>query len=247
MAVRRVLILVAACAAGLAQSGRTSFEVAALKFHPEPITLSADPVTRGSRVTATAVTLVDLITSAYGVRYDQITGGPAWSKSDHYDLSAKAEGEAPLTAAESRQMLQGLLAERFQLVVRRETREVPVYALVVAKGGSKMRETSADEEGDNFTRTNGGVMHMVATRGTMERLARQLSGTSGRPVVDRTGLKGYYAYKLEWTPANRPSEPDAEVPSLFTAIQEQLGLRLENAKGPWEMLVIERAEKPAAN
>jgi uncharacterized protein (TIGR03435 family) len=242
MAVRRVLILVAACAAGLAQSGRTSFEVAALKFHPEPITLSADPVTRGSRVTATAVTLVDLITSAYGVRYDQITGGPAWSKSDHYDLSAKAEGEAPLTAAESRQMLQGLLAERFQLVVRRETREVPVYALVVAKGGSKLHEVKPDSvPGDGVwlrgrkTSSKGWEPWMIA--GTLASLP-----DVGRPVLDKTGLKGLFEFRLDFSAGANDDRPN-----IFSAIQDQLGLKLEASKGPVEFVVIDHLEKPSAN
>ena len=197
-------------------------------------------------MTATAVTLLDLITSAYGVRYEQVSGGPGWVNTAHYDIAAKAEGEAPLTKEQSRQMMQALLGERFQLKIHRETREVPVYALVVGRNGPKLKETSADEPGDNFVRGGRAGMHMEATRGTMEQLARQLSGTAG-PVMDRTGLAGYYAYQLDWTPATRPSDPESDTPSLFTAVQEQLGLKLETAKGPMEMLIIDRAEKPTEN
>ena len=245
-------LLLAAAGVAAAQGtdptgGRASFEVASIKFHPDPITVSTDPSTRGSRVTATAVTLLDLITSAYGVRYEQIAGGPGWMKTSHYDIVAKAEGEAPLTKEESRQMMQALLAERFQLKIHRETREVPVYALVVGKNGPKLKETSAGAPGDNFVLSSRAGMHMEATRGTMEQLARQLSATAGRPVINKTGLTGYYAYQLDWTPGNRPADPESDTPSLFTAIQEQLGLKLETAKGPMEMLIVDRAEKPTEN
>src|SRR5271155_1327084 len=94
-----------------------SFEVASIKFHPEPIAFSSDSAVHGSRVTATATTLVDLITNAYGVRYDQISGGPSWVKSAHYDVVAKAEGEGTITKDLLRQMLQTLLSDRFQLRV----------------------------------------------------------------------------------------------------------------------------------
>ena len=245
-------LLLAAAGVAAAQGtdptgGRASFEVASIKFHPDPITVSADPSTRGARVTATAVTLLDLITSAYGVRYEQVAGGPGWMNTSHYDIVAKAGGEAPLTKEESRQMMQALLAERFLLRIHRETREAPVYALIVGKNGPKLKETSAGAPGDNFVRGGPAGMHMEATRGTMEQLARQLSATAGRPVINKTGLTGYYAYQLDWTPGNRPADPESDTPSLFTAIQEQLGLKLETAKGPMEMLIVDRAEKPTEN
>ena len=88
---------------------------------------------------------------------------------------------------------------------------------------------------------------MEAAKGTMEQLARQLSGTAGRPVIDKTGLTGYYAYTLDWSAANRTPETEPEPPVMFTALQEQLGLRLEAAKGPFEMLIIDHAEKPTEN
>jgi uncharacterized protein (TIGR03435 family) len=238
-----LLLLMAAAQAG----NRTSFEVASIKFHPEPITMSADPSVRGSRMTGTASTLLDLITVAYGVKYDQVSGGPGWIRSEHYDLTAKAEGEQAITKEEARQMLQQLLSDRFQLKIHREPKEVPVYALVVGKSGSKLKETAADTPGNNVTRASSNGMHIEASRGTMEHLARQLSGSAGRPVVDRTGLSGYYAYKFEWFPVNPTAEADPDRPSLFTAIQEQLGLRLEPSKAPFDMLIIDSAAKPTAN
>jgi uncharacterized protein (TIGR03435 family) len=224
-----------------------SFEVATIKFHPGPITFSADPIVRGRTVTGTASTLLDMVTTAYGVRYDQVSGGANWVISDHYDLTAKSEGEGTLTKEQAHQMLQTLLANRFQLRVHRETREVASYALVVAKNGHKLKESTADAPGKSFVRGNGVSLHMEATRGTMEGLASQLSHTAGRPVVDRTGLTGYYAFTFDWTPANGAPESDSDTPSMFTAIQEQLGLKLEPTKAPREILVIDHAEKPSEN
>jgi len=241
---RRLLFGALAIAGAVAAQ---TFEVATIKFHPEPITSSMDPSVRGARMTGTASTLVDMVITAYGLRYDQVSGGPGWANSDHFDLAAKAEGERPLTQDQARKMLQNLLADRFQLKVHRETKEVPVYALVVAKNGHKLKESSADATGKNFVRTGGGGMHMEAAKGTMEQLARQLSGTAGRPVIDKTGLTGYYAYTLDWSAANRTPETEPEPPVMFTALQEQLGLRLEAAKGPFEMLIIDHAEKPTEN
>jgi uncharacterized protein (TIGR03435 family) len=256
MCQRRFGLLLALAGVAAAQStvpppglpeARVSFEVASIKLHPGTITMSSDPAVRGRRVTGTASTLLDLITTAYGVKYEQVSGGPGWVDSDHYDIDAKAEGEGTLTKEQARQMLQTLLAERFQLKIHRETKEVPVYALVVGRNGPKLKETSADAPGNNFVRGSGAGLHMEATRGTMEQLARQLSNTAGRPVVDKTGLTGYYAYTLDWIPASRTPEPDSDTPSMLTAIQEQLGLKLERARGPIEMLLVDHAEKPSEN
>ena len=202
---------------------------------------------RGSRIRGTASTLLDMITNAYGVKYDQISGGPGWVNSLHYDRDAKAEGDEPITNEQAKRMMQSLLAERFKLKIHRETREVPVYALIVGKNGSKLKESTPDAPVKNFVRSDGAGMHMEATHGTMEQLARQLSNTAGRPVVNRTGLPGYYAYQLNWLPATRATPAESDTPVLFTAIQEQLGLKLEPARGPMEMIIIDSAEKPSGN
>ena len=232
---------------GITAAQGAAFEVASIKLHPEPITVSQDPTIRGSRVTATASTLLDLVTTAYAMRYDQVSGGPAWVNSTHYDIAAKAEGDAALTKEHFRRLLQALLADRFQLKVHRETKEVPVFALVVGKNGPKLKETSANAPGNNFVRGGAKGLHMEASKGTMEQLARQLSVSAGRSVVDKTGLTGYYAWVLDWIPPNGNADPDSDTPALFTAIQEQLGLKLEPTKGSLEMLVIDSAQKPSEN
>jgi uncharacterized protein (TIGR03435 family) len=228
-------------------ASQPSFEVASIRPHPGEITFASGPSIHGARITGTAITLLDLITEAYGVKYDQVSGGPSWVNSDHYDIAAKAEGDVALTKEQSRPMLQSLLADRFQLKVHRETRETAVYALVIGKTGSKLTTSSADASGGNFVRVGAGVGHLEAQKGTMDWLVQQLSFSAGRPVVDRTGLGGYYAFKLDWTPANRVGDADSDTPSLFVAVQEQLGLRLESAKAPVEMIVIDRAERASGN
>jgi uncharacterized protein (TIGR03435 family) len=241
----RLWILFAAAAVAAAQP--TSFEVTSIKVHPEPVTFSADPEVRGSRIVGTASTLLDMITAAYQVKYEQVSGGPGWVGSIHYDFAAKAPGDAPPTEEQAKQMLQNMLAERFQLKIHRDKKDVPVYALVVGKNGPTMKPSTADAPGNNFTRADEAGMHMEATHGTMEHLATQLSSTAGRPVHDRTGLTGYFAFKLDWLPANRTPEPNSNKVSIFTAVQEQLGLKLEPAKGQIDVLVIDRAEKPTEN
>jgi uncharacterized protein (TIGR03435 family) len=140
-------------------------------------------------------------------------------------------------------MLQALLADRFQLAVHRETRQVSGYVLVVAKTGSKMTPAKPGQDGSN-TSSNG--TYLKATNVTMEALARSLSGIReiSKLVVDRTDLNGRFDFTMEWAPVQAESD---EHPGIFTAIQEQLGLKLESAKVPVEAVVIDRAEKPSEN
>ena len=224
------------------------FDVSSIKPHREPVTLSSDPAIRGRRVMGTACTLLDLITYAHNVRYDQITGGPPWAGTDHYDLAAVAEPtESALTIDQARQMVQALLAERFQLRVRREKYEGPIYALVVGKSGPKFKEALPDQAGRNLVRGDNKGLHMEAPTSTMADLVRQLSHTAGRPVVDRTSLSARYTFTLDWYPADRIAPPELDTPTMFEAVQRQLGLKLEPTTGPRERLVIEHAEKPSAN
>lgn len=203
---------------------------------------------RGSELVCLACSLRDMITAAYSVRDDQLADGPNWLTTEHYDLEAKAVGDAPLTRDLGMAMLKGLLTDRFQLRVHRETRQMPVYELVIAKGGLKFKPSPADAKGGMVTRsTAAGSLRMEVARVSMERLARRISTSAGRPVVDKTGLVGDYAFTLEWTQSDRAPDADVNVPSIFTALQEQLGLKLEPAKDQMEMLVIDRAGKPSDN
>src|SRR5215831_17938893 len=182
----------------VAAAQTTKFEVATLKLCKGPITSSSDPVVRGRTVTATAVTLRDLLTYAYSVRYEQLEGGTSWMANDHYDLAAKSEGEGSLMPVQARQMMQALLADRFQLRAHRETQEVPMHALVVAKNGAKLKPSAPDALGGCSVRGGEKGMRIEGSRCTLDFLARQLAGTSGRFVVDHTGLTGPYIFALDW-------------------------------------------------
>ena len=168
----------------------------------------------------------------------------SWTSSAHFDIVAKAEGDAAPTKNQMRQMIQALLADRFQLKVHRERKELPVFALVVGKNGPKLSEPDPSKPGMR-TMGNATGLHITAWQSTMQQLADQLSNTAGRPVLDKTGLTGTYAWKLDFSPD--VAAPDSGIPTMSTAVQDQLGLRLEAQKAPIEILVIDSAEKPSAN
>ena len=193
----------------------------------------------------------------------QIVGAPAWVKSDRYDVAAKAESDPPVEGI--RAMLRRLLEERFQLKWHWEARQGIVYDLVVSKPG-KLKETSGDCPGilsDEASRANappddapcGGLRntpgHTKGYRLTTEELAASLSFFMQRPVMDKTGLTARYDIELEWTPeATLMQTPDPAPPgppSIFTALQEQLGLKLEAAKGAVRTLVVDHVAKPSEN
>jgi uncharacterized protein (TIGR03435 family) len=212
----------------------------------------------GGRVVMKNVTLRLLVTFAWDIRDHQLLGGPSWLDTAHFDIVAKTESEIPRTPAGNSQiqlMVRSLLVERFGLVTHRETREQPIYELVVAKGGPKLA-AAADPDDNSLMMGRGKI---EGKHQKTEGLARLLANPLGRTVVDQTELTGYYDFTMQWAPdagesvgpkglPEAPREPQAsDGPSLFTAIQEQLGLKLEGHKGPVEMLVIDKAEKPSEN
>ena len=152
---------------------------------------------------------------------------------------------------EFRQMLQTLLAERVNLKVHREMKEMPVYALVVGKNGPKLKESALDaSSADNRVGVNGRNQSMTASAATMEKLADTIRNIffTDRPVLDKTGLTGTYAFKIEATPEFRiNNSPELSDISVFTAVQEQLGLKLEPQKAMMEILVVDHIEKPSGN
>jgi uncharacterized protein (TIGR03435 family) len=223
-----------------------SFEVASIKLHQGPVTqVSAQP--SGPRIRITAYGLVGLIMDAYDVKFDEISGGPGWMNTDRFDIEAVAQGEVTPAKAQLKLMLQSLLMDRFKLKVHRETRVMPVYALVVGKGGPKLKESAPDAE-PSLTSIGTRSAQLTVVKGGMDRLAIQLSSSPGvdRPVIDKTGLTGSYDYKLRWTFEVGTSTSDTDSVSIFTALQ-QLGLKLEPRKAPIEILVVDHAERPSAN
>jgi bla regulator protein blaR1 len=240
---------------------------------------------RPDGLSAMGATLQMLIQSAYGVQDFQVAGGPKWADADRYDIEAKMDSsqvEKLQTLSpdqrwlETRHMLQALLANRFKLVLHRETKELPGYALVIAKNGTKLHDAKPGDtypnglkgpdghsgEGLMMMRGNGGPLtgQGVTIAGLVQTLSRQLGGT----ILDETGLTGKYDFTLQWAPdertgpmsaatqggGSRPEDAppaDSSGPSIFTAIQEQLGLKLEPRKVPVEILVIDHAEPPSEN
>jgi uncharacterized protein (TIGR03435 family) len=226
---------------------------------------------------ATNVSLKMLLQGAYGIREDLISGAPGWVDSARYDIDAKVAGPdvdtlKKLSPEQRRSMLQPLLAERFKLVVHTETKQLPVYELVVAKGGSKLKEaTPGDPYANGFKGPDGagrggmirvGRGQLTAQGVPTSSLANMLSQQLHKTVIDKTGLTGKYDLELNWTPdqgaepmfkgndgslQRAEPAPDPSGPSIFTAIQEQLGLKLQSAKGPVETLVIDHVEMPSEN
>jgi uncharacterized protein (TIGR03435 family) len=192
------------------------------------------------------LTLNVILRQAYGLEHYQITGGPAWLDTDRFDIEAKAAGEP--TKEQMMAMLQALLADRFQLKVHRESREGNVYALVVAKGGHKLKPPTGDRSFISLHRndppTEPGVHYsLVGNKASLALIAARLGQQLGLPVIDRTGIEGEFDFKVDYAVGDNP---DSGIP-LPIAIQEQLGLKLERAKGPVETLVVDRAAKPSSN
>jgi uncharacterized protein (TIGR03435 family) len=239
---RELLVLSLVAIAAAAQS-QPSFEVASIR----PAADQGGPLRVTGRVDADGinlanVTLRNCIQRAYKVKPYQVSG-PDWIGVQRYAIVAKAAAPAP--EATILQMLQTLLAERFKLVIHRESKEIPAYALLVGKSGPKLK---AAEGGDGATEIggNGGGEGVRFQRATMDALAGTLTQSVDLPVFNFTGLKGVYDFTLSWSKKQESAEP-GDAPSIFTALQEQLGLRLESRKVSIEILVVDRVEKPTGN
>jgi uncharacterized protein (TIGR03435 family) len=197
-------------------------------------------------------TLQSLIQDTYHVRDYQVLNAAGWLRSERWDIDLKTT--APANFQQRDKLFETILADRFQLRFHRETRMMPVYSLVVARGGPKLKAPQDDKpQGTRY-----GDM-IVGTKYDIRQLASDLSGNLNIPVVDKTGLTGIYDIDLKWTPdparkdfgdVHAPTDPpplDPNRPEVFTAIKEQLGLELKAEKGPVEVIVIDQAERPSAN
>jgi uncharacterized protein (TIGR03435 family) len=202
-----------------------------------------------------------LISAAYYLSPKAISGGPDWVDSQHFDILAKAPGETRPTLDEQMAMLQTLLAERFQLSFHRETKEMPIFALTIAKGGLKMKESTPPAEAKPEGPTPPAFViypHEVKMPGRGVTIAELVDvmqrAAMDRPVIDMTGLTARYDFDLEFVPdetlfggALGKGTDDSGKPGLFAAMQEQLGLKLEATKGPVSTIVIDKATRPTAN
>jgi uncharacterized protein (TIGR03435 family) len=233
---------------------KPSFDVASIKLNKSGNSSSGSSTRPGGRLTVTNETLRELIREAYVLQDFQVVGGPGWMSSDRFDIAAK--GDANPNDDQMRLMLQSLLAERFDLVVHTETKDMPIYALVRAREDGKLGASLTVSDIDCAgpaprPRPCGSHINLgpkgatiVAVSTSMARLAASLSSQLDRIVLDRTGLAGGFDVDLRWTPEQAA---DTSGPSLFTALQEQLGLKLESTRGPVEVLVIDRVEPPTAD
>jgi len=236
------------------------FDVAAIHLHePQPhdhVSITSSPW--DGRLYATNVSLFTLIWWSFEIPESRILGAPGWADTRRFDIVATTDPsvDAQLKGLSSdagrkqkEKMVQALLADRFGLVTHFESRELPIYHLVVAKAGSKLGPIQ-----DSGTSINRGRDRIeVETSNSVSTLAEQLSLVVGRDVVDKTAITGRYHLMLQWTPDDAAGPPllngvpDPSRPTLFTALEEQLGLRLEPAKGPVQVLVIDHVEMPSAN
>jgi uncharacterized protein (TIGR03435 family) len=262
-----------ACAGGraLAQAQAQKFEVASVKPNTSGernISIGMEP---GGRFTARNVPLRLLILNAYRLQDFQLVGGPDWIASERFDITAKGYGDfTPPTpggpAGGAQLMMRSLLEERFQLATHQETRTLPIYALVLAredkKLGPQLKVSPVDCVALAGVRRQGGpppafapgeprpcstrmAPGMLSANGfPISNLAQTLSQSVGRFVVDRTGLTGNFDVELSWAPDQGPQGGDVTGASIFTALQEQLGLKLESTRGPVDVTVIDRVERP---
>jgi uncharacterized protein (TIGR03435 family) len=254
-----------------------AFEVASIK--------PTNPAMSGGGVhftpdgfSAQGATLQTLLGEAFGKEDEQIIGAPSWTSTDRFDIQAKVNAsDVPklkdiMKSDQRWQLVVQLLADRSNLKLHHETKELPVYALVIAKGGPKLKEAKPGETYPNGQAwPNGGAGLMMMRRGKITGQGVAIAGLVtnlselglGRTIVDKTGLAGKYDFTLQWTPDTAPpptaggaegsqpvngaaSQTDPG-PSLFTALEEQLGLKLEPQKGPVDVIVIDHIERPSEN
>ena len=253
----RLWCVIAICAAAVAIRAQSpSFEVASIKRNVSVGQLSSVNGQPGGRITVTNHSLHSIVRQTNRVQSYQIVGGPDWVDQDRWDIVAKGEGDPPFEQLLA--MMQTLLADRFKLVTHHETREMPIYALILARAdgrlGPQVKASTVDCAAiAAAARAQGGTAPPPPGAGPrcgininnsrlrmsaqlMTDLARNLSIVTDRMVVDKTGLTGIFDLELQWN--------DTDGPSLVTAVQEQLGLKLDAQRGPVDVLVIDSAEPP---
>jgi uncharacterized protein (TIGR03435 family) len=241
----------------MAADATPSFEVATIK-PAKPEERFSLLINGSGMLNTTATSLSDLIKFAYDLHPRQITGGPAWGETEKYDVTAKADVPGIPSIKQLKLMVQKLLADRFQLTFHREKKELSVYAITVAKTGSKLTRNDTNPNGlPGFGGGGRGGLRVVNS--TMAEFGAMMqANVLDRPVVDQTGLgAARWDFIVRWTPdvsqlppgaAAPPPAPDADAPpDLFLAFQQQLGLKLETTKAPVDVVVVDKVEKPSAN
>jgi uncharacterized protein (TIGR03435 family) len=253
-----VLAFGAQASPSTSKANTPSFEVAAIKptqVHAKQSRFMT--MQSADRFVVEDYSLRSLIAAAYDLNPKAVLGGPAWVDNDHFDILALTPGRNRPTHDEQMTMLRALLADRFHLNFHRRQKMMSVYELEKDKGGAKLKATSASatDPSNLISVVYPGRIVLPARNATMSEFASILQrAILDRPVLDRTGLNGRYDFNLQWAPDETqfggeiPAAPaNAQDPPFFTAIREQLGLRIEHTRGPVEALVIDRAEPPSPN
>jgi uncharacterized protein (TIGR03435 family) len=242
----------------MAASANPSFEVATIK-PSKPDAQGFGIIVRGRRIETLNTTLTDLMKFAYRVHGKQIIGMPEWADTDKYDITGQPDAEGQPSDAQWRSMLAKMLAERFQLTFHHDKKELSVYVLSVAKDGPKLTKSEGDPNGLPGLGFQG-LGKLVVRNANMGDFTSMIlqAVVLDRPVLDQTGLAGRFDFTLNWTPddsqfggraANLPPPTDTTnpPPALYTAIQEQIGLKLEATKAPADVMVVDKVEKPSQN
>jgi uncharacterized protein (TIGR03435 family) len=243
----------------MAANANPAFEVATIR-PSDPARREQIITLRGAEVITTNVTLHDLINLAYWLHPKQLTGGPAWTESDKYDMAGKPDAPGQPNVDQMKVMIQKLLADRFQLKFHFEKRDLSAYAVRIAKSGAKITTSQFDPKGLpgwNFGRTAAGTT-LTFRNSPMSQVTAILQNFLDQPVVDQSGLSERYDFTVTFTmdsaqatrlgglPAPAADNPDA-APDVFAAFQQQLGLKLESTKAPVDVMVIDKVEKPSEN
>jgi len=256
--------LIPLTAAPQSSSTALEFEVASIRRADPDAKNNSLYTDRGTGLHVENFTLRDIITFAWDIRDFQLAGAPAWIDTERYDIVAKTarvaglavmpdpktmtDQESDLADHQLRERTRSLLASRFGLVVHQESREHAIFDLTIAKAGLKLKPVVTPGEQLGF---RGGRGRSAGFAITAPMLAKELSRITGRPVADKTGLTGKYDYILEWSPDTGVADADAVAgssgPTIFTALQEQLGLKLESTKGPVDTIVIDHIDRPSPN
>jgi uncharacterized protein (TIGR03435 family) len=240
----------------MAADAKPAFDVATIK-PSNPDAQGKLFTVRGRQVVTIGTTVGDLLGFAYEVHPKQISGGPAWLTTDRYDITGQPDVDGVPNQTQLRVLVQKLLADRFKLAFHREQKELSVYALVVGSKGPTLTKSEGDPNGLPSLLFRG-LGTLPARNASMADFARVMqAAVLDRPVVDRTALGGRYDFTLTWTPDETqfaamgvkvpPPPADATTPGLFTAVQEQLGLKFDSTRAPVEVLVVDRVDRPSAN
>jgi uncharacterized protein (TIGR03435 family) len=243
----------------MAANATPAFEVATIK-PSDPARPGQIITLRGAEIITTNVTVHDLINLAYWLHPKQLTGGPAWTETDKYDMAGKPDVPGQPNVDQMKMMIQKLLADRFQLKFHFEKRDLPAYAVGIVKSGAKIIKSQDDPNGlpgFYFGRTPSGTT-LTFRNSPMSQITAVLQNFLDKPVVDQSGLSEKYDFTLTFTldpaqavrlggpPGGTPDNPDA-APDVFAAFQQQLGLKLESTKAPVEVMVIDKVERPSEN